>query len=360
MSRNSSVGARVRGSLAREAALCGVVAALWLSSPSPSFAQGGRPDPGQAEPEPWSAPTENPRPVVLWTEGDVAWRHEEHREAGWTSAVVGERLAPGTLVEAAAGGRAILLAGSDLVATLVGPGRWLIETARLTSLPPGDGATGTGLPRAARPRLDRLQGYREGPLPLLEPLSSQPMLSESPLPMTLALTHPSTPVSRTVRPEIRWHWPYEGGRFDLTIEETDGTGGESARLIERWRNLAGRQHLPVAELERGRTYRISLSHAGDSGPTTSARSPIVDRHSVHILATSEAVAVDGALASLDALQAGARRFRPEIDVLRARLLESHGLWDEAEAVWTGLAILYPGREDVLAHAMRLHARTAEP
>ena len=61
--------------------------------------------------------------------------------------------------------------------------------------------------------------------------------------------------------------------------------------------------------------------------------------------------------SLDELQRTAAAYRPEIDVLRARLLESHGLWDEAEAVWTGLSILYPGRDELLHQALRLRAKS---
>ena len=68
-------------------------------------------------------------------------------------------------------------------------------------------------------------------------------------------------------------------------------------------------------------------------------------------------AVDGAVASLDELQRAASAYRPEVDVLRARLLESHGLWDEAESVWTGLTLLYPGRDELLHQALRLRAKS---
>jgi hypothetical protein len=295
--------------------------------------------------------------VVLWADGEVVWRPEERRDARPTSLAIGERLGPGTIVVAQAGARAIVLSGGDQIATITGPGRWLLETGRITSLvwpttPPIDPPM-----RSPRARLDRLLGYREGPMPMLEPLSSQPMFYDDPLPMTLAITQPSAPVSRS-RPEVRWHWPFDGGRFDLLIEETDASGSEVVRVVERWRNLEGRSHVPMSELIEGSTYRLTVSLTS-TRRATDGGSPILDRRLLHILAPSEASAVDGALTSLDALQGQARRFRPELDVLRARLLESHGLWDEAEAIWTGLAILYPGNNDVLSHAMRLHSRSVQ-
>lgn len=294
--------------------------------------------------------------VVLWVDGEVVWRPEERRDARPSALAIGERLGPGTIVVAEASARAIVLSGGDQIATITGPGRWLLETGRITSLtlattPPTEPPL-----KSPRARVDRLSGYREGPMPMLEPLSSQPMFYDDTLPMTLAITQPAAPVSRSARPEVRWHWPFEGGRFDLLIEETDPGDSEVVRVVERWRNLEGRSHLPFSDLDRGATYRITVSLTDLRTPTEPG-SPIVDRRLLHILAPSEAEAVDGALESLDALQANARRFRPEIDVLRARLLESHGLLDEAEAIWTGLAILYPGKNDVLSHALRLHSRS---
>lgn len=272
------------------------------------------------------------------------------------------------VVEAGGSSRAILLSGGERVATLTGSGRWLIETDRLTSLAqptPGerpDRADRAGPLRSPRPKLDELVGYREGPMAVLEPLASMPLVVDEALPMTLAITEPSAPVLRSEVPEIRWHWPFEGGRFDLILEEVDPSGVESVRLIERWRNLQTKQLRPWAPLLPGRTYRVTVSLASSAPERASAApviadSPIVDRQRFHVLAPSERGAIDGAVASLDALQKDAKRFRPELDVLKARLLESHGLWGEAEAVWTGLAILFPSRDDILAHALRLHARS---
>lgn len=293
--------------------------------------------------------------IVLWTDGEVVARAEDQRQTSASPLVLGERLGPGVIIDVANRARTILLAGGEQIATLKGPGRWLIETGRISSLPmPFDNSL-----RSPLARLDRLSGYREGPLPMLEPMSSQPMLNDPGSPLTLAIEHPSAPVTRSVRPEIRWHWPFDGGRFDLTIEQTDPSGTEVVSLFERWRNLDGRSHLPWSDLEMGATYRISLTHsnATDRAPALGSSSPIIDRRVVHVLAPSEVAAVDGAITSLDALQGTNKKFRPEIDVLRARLLESHGLWDEAEMVWTGLAILYPGQDDVLHNALRLHLRS---
>lgn len=327
-----------------------------------------RPAPTLPEPAPDAIAFEGNGVVVLWVEGEVAWRPEDRREVQPTPLVIGERLEPGMVVEAGGSSRAILLSGGERVATLTGSGRWLIETDRLTSLAqptPGerpDRADRAGPLRSPRPKLDELVGYREGPMAVLEPLASMPLVVDEALPMTLAITEPSAPVLRSEVPEIRWHWPFEGGRFDLILEEVDPSGVESVRLIERWRNLQTKQLRPWAPLLPGRTYRVTVSLASSAPERASAApviadSPIVDRQRFHVLAPSERSAIDGAVASLDALQKDAKRFRPELDVLKARLLESHGLWGEAEAVWTGLAILFPSRDDILAHALRLHARS---
>lgn len=326
-----------------------------------------RPAPTLPEPASDSVPIEGAALVVVWVDGEVTWRPEERREARPTPLVIGERLGPGLVVEAGASSRAVLLAGGDRLATMTGPGRWLLESDRITSLPqPAERPERVGgALRSPRPQLERLTGYREGSIAVLEPLVSMPLVLDEALPMTLALIQPAAPVLRSATPELRWHWPFEGGRFDLTLEETDASGIEAVRLVERWRNLQSKQLVPYAPLVQGRTYRVTLSlgstlagaSMGAMGQDLAADSPIVDRRVFHVLAPSEKSAVDGALGSLDTIQQGARRFRPELDVLKARLLETHGLWDEAEAVWTGLAILYPSRDDVLAHALRLHARS---
>lgn len=334
-----------------------------------------RPAPTLPEPAPDAVAFQGASVVVLWVEGEVVWRPEDRREVQPMALVIGERLEPGTLIEASGGSRAILLSGGDRMATLTGSGRWLTETDRLTSLMqagPGerpdrmeraDRADRVAGPlRSPRPQLESLVGYREGPMAVLEPLISMPLALDEALPMTLAITEPSAPVLRSELPEIQWHWPFEGGRFDLVLEEVDPSGVEVVGLVERWRNLQKKKLEPWAPLIAGRTYRVTVSLAPSSPERSSAGaatpdSPIIDRQRFHILAPSERSAVDGALASLDALQKDAKRFRPELDVLKARLLESHGLWSEAEAVWTGLAILFPSRDDVLAHALRLHARS---
>lgn len=334
-----------------------------------------RPAPTLPEPTPDAVAFEGTGVVVLWVEGEVVWRPEDRREVQPMALVIGERLEPGMLIEAGASSRAILLSGGDRMATLTGSGRWLIETDRLTSLPqPGPGERPDRMDRvdrpdrvaaplrSPRPRVDALVGYREGPMAVLEPLVSMPLVLDEALPMTLAITEPSAPVLRSELPVFRWHWPFGGGRFDLVLEEVDPGGIEVVRLVERWRNLQTKQLEPWAPLLPGRTYRVTVSLAStaperaSAGPTI-ADSPIVDRQTFHILAPSERSAVDGAIASLTAMQKEAKLFRPELDVLKARLLESHGLWGEAEALWTGLAILYPSRDDVLAHALRLHARS---
>lgn len=279
--------------------------------------------------------------VVLWYEGTVL------RSADGTTSppLLGEVIVEDTRVEAQGRAKIEILVAGDRLLELEGPGAWIVGSGRVQAL-----AEAT-LPSAKAPRVELLTTYREGPLPTLEAGSSQPLLSDMTLPPTLLVIEPIVPVTRHDRPDIRWHWPYAGGRFDLLLEELDANG-KAVRVIERWTNLTGRVHPLWAPLERGQRYRVKLAHRAEDGA-----SPITDQREFHVLAPSEIAAVDGAIASLDELQKTAKRYRPEIDVLRARLLESHGLWDEAEAVWTGLTLLYPGRDELLHQALRLRAKS---
>ncbi len=279
--------------------------------------------------------------VVIWYEGNVL----RSADGNTSAPLLGEVIVEDTRVEAQGKAKIAILVAGDRLLELQGPGAWIVGSGRVQAIIEAE------LPSAAPPRVEILTTYREGPLPTLEAGSSQPLLGEMTLPPTLLVTEPIVPVTRHDRPDIRWHWPYAGGRFDLLLEELDGDG-KSLRVIERWTNLAGRAHTLWAPLERGQRYRLKLAHRAEDGA-----SPISDQREFHVLAPSEIAAVDGAIASLDELQKAATRYRPEIDVLRARLLESHGLWDEAEVVWTGLTLLYPGRDELLHQALRLRAKS---
>jgi len=286
--------------------------------------------------------------VVVWHDGEVTSAPVD-ADVTPSAPLIGEVLSADTRVEARKGGRLQLLVAGDRLLTLDGPGAWVVASGRVQAVASAPGAAPGHAPRP--PAIEPLATYREGPLPTLEAGSSQPLLGDTALPPTLLITHPVVPVTRHEQPEIRWHWPYEDGRFDLVLEEVDAAG-TPLRLIERWRNLAGRSHRLFSPLERGLAYRARIAHRTDEDGAT----PISDQRTFHVLAPTEIAAVDGALASLDALQQAARSYRPEIDVLRARLLESHGLWDEAEAVWTGLTLRYPAKDELLHQALRLHAR----
>ncbi len=279
--------------------------------------------------------------VVIWYEGAVL------RSADGTTSppLLGEVIVEETRIEARPKAKIEILVAGDRLLQLEGPGAWLVGSGRVQPIIEAE------LPSARPPRVELLTTYREGPLPTLEAGSSQPLLGEMTLPPTLLVTEPIVPVTRHDRPDIRWHWPYAGGRFDLLLEELDANG-KPLRVIERWTNLTGRVHPLWAPLERGQRYRVKVAHRAEEGA-----SPITDQREFHVLAPSEIAAVDGAIASLDELQRVAQSYRPEIDVLRARLLESHGLWDEAEVVWTGLTLLYPGRDELLHQALRLRAKS---
>lgn len=303
----------------------------------------------------WLAATPPPEPppallvdgvmTTVWVDGEVT-RAPTDASAAPTAPLIGETLGRDTRIEARAGGRLLILAAGDRLVALIGPGTWTV----------GAGQLDVAGPDARLPTVEPLVGYRDGPLPTLEAATAGP-LEDTSLPPTLLILHPLSPVTRQDDPEIRWHWPYPGGRFDLTIEEIEDLAAESQplrvrRLVERWQNLAGRAHTLWSPLERGGTYRVRLAHRAEGGA-----SPIADERIFHVLDQSEIAVVTGALEALDALQATARHYRPEIDVLRARLLESHGLWDEAESLWTGLSILYPGHAELLHQALRLRAKS---
>lgn len=284
--------------------------------------------------------------TAMWSDGEVGLEGAE--SAPPTRPIPGEVLSPPARIKAAVASRLVLLLAGDRLVELRGPGAWLFEAGRLIpEARPGVGPS-------PEPRVEALEAYREGPLPTLIPPLSQPILQDLSLPPALLILQPTAPVLRSDRPTIRWHWPYDGGRFDLLLERVEETG-RSLGVVERWQNLAGLSHTLWAPLERGASYRVSLRYRSGSDS-----SPIADRQVFHVLAASEIAAVDGALASLDTLQARASRQRPEVEVLRARLLESHGLWAEAEAVWTALALRYPDNEALLQHALRLHAQGLEP
>lgn len=311
-------------------------------------------------------------PVVVWFQGDVT-RAPSGSVAGPPGAprligpaqtsgpqapLIGEVLTEPTRVDAGTGGQLRLLVAGHQLLLLDGPGAWQIGSGQVVTLDaagfPAREPTPAGTAPASRPpRVEPLTGFREGPLPLLEPISSQPLLDDLTLSPSLTLTSPIVPVIRTDRPAIRWYWPYPLGAFDLIIEEVDSEG-RSLRRIERWQNVQGRDHTLWNPLDRGRRYRVRITHRVEGG-----LSPIADQRTFHVLAGSEIAAVDGSLDRLDELQRSSIAYRPELDVLRARLLESHGLWDEAETVWTGLTLLFPGRDTLLHQALRLRAKSME-
>ncbi|MCC6621041.1 MAG: hypothetical protein IT385_07285 [Deltaproteobacteria bacterium] len=275
------------------------------------------------------------RPIVLWADGEV--RARAGASATWAPPVIGDALEDGHSLELATNGRVVALDGERLV-VVRGAGYWRMTRGALETV------TGDG------PSVERLAAYREGELPTLEPTTSQPLDADLGLAATLAIVAPSGPVVRVPPTAIRWHWPHEGGRFDLTIArlETDGTTTD----VERWGNLEGRQHTLWARLEAGNEYRVGIALA-----THGVASPaIVDARVVRVLAPSELAAVEGALAALEAVASASRRHRPEFDVLRARLLESYGLWADAQAVWVGLSLIHPERPELVHRAVRLHRR----
>ncbi|MFO0748073.1 MAG: hypothetical protein U1F43_20800 [Myxococcota bacterium] len=277
-------------------------------------------------------------PVVIWSDGEATVRFGLTLTALPMAPGIGDVLDASHTLELASDGRLVLLVGGERLVVLRGPGTWRVL--------PGSIETAFG----AAPKVESLAPYREGPLPGLEAPSSQPP-DDVGLGATLALVDPRAPVARAAPTTLRWHWPHDGGTFELTIARK---GADKDEVIEHWRNLPGREHTLWSPLAGGNAYRVTLALMTPTGPSDA----IVDRRTLRILAEPEVAAIDGALAALDALAAEAAAYRPEYDVLRARMLESNGLLGEAESVWTGLSILYPQRDELYQQAVRLHRRSS--
>lgn len=271
----------------------------------------------------------NEPPSIIWADEDAALYAGLALDGLAVQPLVGEVLEANQTLVLQKAGHVVLLTGERLV-TLNGPGTW--------RLVPGALETAFG----AQPSV-QAGAYREGPMPLFEPDASVP--DRGALGATLAFVEPRSPILRTAPRELTWRWPYAGGRFDLTLVRIDG-GDE---IVERWRNIEGRSHRLWTTLIPGASYRVSIA-LGSEGDV----SAIADTQVFRVLSPTEDATLD---ASLNALQSRAgERYRPELDVLKARLFESHGLWAQAESLWTGLAILYPSRTELLHHALRLHRR----
>ncbi len=276
------------------------------------------------------------RPTLVWVRGGVTVTSHGDGDEVAAPALIGDVMGPGEGLEIGGDGAALILSGGAVLVEVRG-------TARCSY---GEG--GVLECRGRAPRRERLQGYREiAPLPALGPGSEAPPASVSP--RGLMIIEPAATVSRTATPALRWRWSGGEGRFDLELTREDG----GTRTIERWRGLNARELTPWRPLTRGGRYRLRVSLAG-AAPLADE---VFDEIAFSVLDAAAARAVDGALTSLDALQRSTSRLRPEIEVLKARLLESYGLLGEAARIWAALSLLYPGRAELRTRARRLYHQT---
>lgn len=301
-------------------------------------------------------------PVVLWLDGPVRVRTSDAAPgstapfAPFTPGTptdlvrVGEALArPFTQLEIGPQGRVALLADATHLLVLAGPGT---RTIRQTA----DGFSVSGAVRLVRVPAS-------GDASSIAPPAARPDVAPGALGATLELLAPDAPVARELRPRIRWAWPYSDGHFDLDVSRVDPASGAVLERVESWQNLSGRAHDLIDALAPGATYRVDL--ALRSGSTASG--VIADSRLLRVLDQAELDELGAALAEL-ALVAVAENvrdprgdpYRPELDILRARILERFGLAGEAEALWTGLSILHPERIELLDAALRLHALARTP
>ena len=272
--------------------------------------------------------------------------------------LVGDPLGADVALLLSEGARAVLLVDGDRLVAVRGPGRLRRERASLEVL------------AGASARELGLAGYREGPLPMIPAPVSLPADESAAAEVGLALLAPAATTLRDPRPIIRWRWPEPEGRFDVTVTRLGGRlppGGPSRAgagapgqpeevLVERWQGVTGRSLTLWAPLARGARYAATVTLSG--GPALGRA--FAARAAFDVLGDSEEEAVSGSLGALTALVQPGESLRPELEVLRARLLESYGLLADAERIWSALALLYPGHAELRYQARRLHEASRVP
>lgn len=303
-------------------------------------------------------------PVLLWLDGAVRVRAGDPAPGSTaptpqppaasgtpTDRVrVGEALAhPFTQLDLGANGRVVLVADDTHLIFLAGPGTRTIRQS-------ADGYALAGPFRLVRVPLS-------GDLPSSGISNTRPEVAPGALGATLELIAPDAPVARDLRPHIRWTWPYADAHFDLDVSRIDPASGTVLERVERWQNLQGSAHDLMGPLVFGATYRVDL--ALRSGSAASA--VISDAREFRVLDRAELDQLGAALAELALVSVAETArdplgdpYRPEFDILRARILERFGLAGEAQALWTGLSILHPERPELLAEALRLRALARTP
>ncbi len=289
------------------------------------------------------APTAEPA-QVLWTTGDVrllpdgATLEPPPAEAPPLEPVAVADTLPTEaelLLEADADAR--VLVGGAVLAVATGPGRFRV------------GATGLQhVEGAGRVLAVPLTGFTLGPRP--PAVAADPTGPAETGPRALRITSPRHTAITDPEPTLRWRAPAGPARFDFTLWRLDAGGRQV--LMERWRGLAGRTHVPAGPLKPGATYRWTVAVQGAASDAAGA----ADEAWFEVLTADQVREVEGALSALDAAKDRVPRPSLELEVLRARLLESHGLLAAAEQVWQQLADREPDRPELQRQAQRLRRR----
>jgi hypothetical protein len=150
-----------------------------------------------------------------------------------------------------------------------------------------------------------------------------------------------------------WEASERDARFDLTLQRRELDG--SLVLVEQWEGLAGRVSAPWEPLAAGTWYRwtIAPTGAGERGQGAAETWFL-------LLAPEQVARALDRVAAIDVLTAEVVAEEPVLDVLRCRVLETHGLLTDAEALWSDLAERRPERDDLGRQVRRLRARQLRP
>ena len=285
--------------------------------------------------------TEDPVAFVIWADGKATVTPGLPGRQDLDEALaIGDAIPPGRILTVYSGANLRLLHGQRTLAYLSGPGDYWISRQGVVVI---DG------PEA---KLHELVGFDLGPQGAR--VRTAPGEPSPGGPLTLTVVAPRSTAIRDPRPDLRWQWAPTGGRFDLVIWRVDGDS--RVEELERWTGLAARQHTPVAKLRRGRVYRWAVSLQGPSGATQAVRAESWFR----VLTPAEEIELSERLDKLDRARRVLPGDHPELDVVRARLLEGYGLVDDARAAFLSLWKSHPERPALSVEAARLEARRQTP
>ncbi len=165
---------------------------------------------------------------------------------------------------------------------------------------------------------------------------------------------------------LRWSVPHPTAEVSLVVERREPDGG--LILVERWRGIRGGTHSLHAPLLPGTWYRWTIARAAPGDPN--AQQPDGPRtHSswFRVLPPEAHAAVLRQLEEVKVLEQAADAQGLEgaglaraAEVLRAEVLEAHGLFQAAEEAWASLADDNPQAAGIARRWQRMRRRTLRP